>query len=204
MTGVRDISYARGMLLVDRSEDFRPPRPLRTAALMLAPLPLPLALWLSGALPAAAALGACVSFVLLALVQGGLGAYDLHRSRGLGDALLRAYPGRPPVSELAAWRAAELTSARKRRELRRLVRRLRRETEACSPPGVWPAALAETLRLLRRLESRLDRLTEPVSPLGMLDVHLLATDDLSPLYFPERTGALPAALSRALAALDPA
>jgi hypothetical protein len=161
----------------------------------------------SGVLPAPAALGFGVSLVLLALVQGSLGAYDLRRSRRLGDALLRAYPGLPPVSGLAAWRSAELTSARNRRQLTRLVRQLRRETEACTRSGAPPvdsAVLDQSLVLLRRLESRLGTLFEPVSPLGMLDLHALATDDVSPLYYPERAGALPAALAERLAALEPA
>ena len=187
-------------------EDFQPPHPLRAAVLLLAPLPLPIALWLSGVVPAPLAVGLIGFLVLLALVQGGLGAYDLRRSRQLGDALLRAYPALPPVSGVAAWRSAELTSARNRRQLSRQMRQLRRETEACTRSGaqrVDRATLNASLIALQRLERRLES-SRPVSPLGMLDLHTLATADFSPLYFPQRAGALPAALTQVLATLEPA
>ena len=58
------------------------------------------------------------------------------------------------------------------------------------------------LALLQRLEDRLEAVSELVSALGMLEVHTVVMDDLSPLYFPERAGALPVALTRALAALE--
>lgn len=188
-------------------EGFRPSRPLFGSLILLASLPLPVALWTSGVAPAPVALGFGAVFVLVAFVQSGLAAYDLHRSRRLADSLLRAHPGLPPASGLAAWRAAELTSSRRRRELTRLVRRLRLETDACnraSAPHIDTAALDESVIILRRLECRLELLAKPVSPLGMLDIRALAKDDVSPLYFPERAAALPAALARALAALEPA
>jgi hypothetical protein len=184
---------------------FQPPHPFRAAALLLAPLPLPVALWLSGALPASAALGFAVSLVAFGLVQVGVSGYDLRRSRRLGDALLRAHPGRPPIAGLAAWRSAELTSARNRRALTRRVRQLRRETETCvslGSPRVEGAVLDLSLALLRRLESRLELAPEPVTPLGMLYVQELAAGELGPLSAPERAGGLPAALQRALAALE--
>jgi hypothetical protein len=186
--------------------DFRPPHPLSSAALLLAPLPLPLALWAAGVLPTPAALAFGVFLFVLALIQGGLGAFDLYRSRRLGDALLRAYSGQPPVSGLAAWRSSELTSPRNRRWLASHVRQLRRETRACARSDDSPAdsaVLDENLVLLRRLEYRLEKLSDPVSPFGMLGVHELATDEFSPLYHPERASGLPADLSRALAALEP-
>ena len=185
--------------------DFQPPRPLRAIALVLAPLPALVALWAAGVLPAPVALGLGAFQLFFALVQGGLGTYELHRDRRLGDALLRAHPGVAPVSGLAAWRSAELTSARNRRRLTRLVRRLRRETEACLPTHDSPVAvLDESVDLLRQLEYRLALLSEPVSAIGMLELHTLAEHDHSPLYVPERARALPGALSRALAALEPA
>lgn len=187
-------------------EDFEAPRPLRAAMFFLALLPLPIGLWLSGVVPAPLAVGVIGFLVLLGLVQGGLGAYDLRRSRQLGDALLRAHPAVPPVSGVAAWRSAELTSARHRRHLSRQMRQLRRETEACTrsgAPGVDRATLNASLIALQRLERRLES-ARPVSPLGMLDLQLLATADFSPLYFPQRAGAFPAALIHALATLEPA
>jgi hypothetical protein len=188
-------------------EDFRPARPLRTAAFLLAPASLPVALWVSGVLPTSAAPRLAGFLVLLALVQVGLRAHSLHQSRRLGDALLRAYPGLPPVSALAAWRSGELTSARNRRYLVRQIRQFRRETEACMRSSAQPVAtvkLDESIVLLSRLEHRLAMLSRPVSPLGMLDVHALATGGSSPLYFPQRTDGLPAALAEALSALEPA
>ena len=174
-----------------RTERFAPSRPLRSAALLLAPAPLPIALWAFGVLPAAAALGFGASLVLLALAQGAFGAYDLHRSRRLGDRLLRAYPGGQPISGLAAWRAAELTSARNRGDVARLVRQLRRETETCirlGTPRVDRAAVDEALVLLRRLERRLETFTEPVSPVGMLDVLALVSSQPGPLHAPGASG----------------
>jgi hypothetical protein len=188
-------------------EHFQPPHPLRAAALMLAPVALLVGLWVWGVLPAPVALGFSVLPVFLALLEAAVGAYELRRSRRLGDALLRAYPGLPPVSSLAAWRSAELTSPRKRRQLAGHVRQMTRETEACTRPGAPPvdgAVLDESLVILRRLECRLETLSEPVAPLGMLDLHSLVTADSSPLYFSERAGALPAALAQAFAALEPA
>lgn len=187
-------------------EDFEAPHPLRAATFCLVPLPLPIALWLSGVVPVPLAVGLIGFLVLLALVQGGLGAYDLSRSRQLGDALLRAHPAVPPVSGVAAWRSAELTSARNRRHLSRQMRQLRRETEACTrsgAPSVDRATLNASLIALQRLERRLES-SRPVSPLGMLDLQLLSTADFSPLYFPERAEALPAALTQVLATLEPA
>jgi hypothetical protein len=167
----------------------------------------PAALWALGVLPSAAALGFAVSLVLIALVQGSLAAYDLRRSRRLGNALLRGHPGASPVSDLAAWRSAQLTSPRNRRELARHVRRLRHETEACirlGAPRVDLAVLEASLVLLRRLESRLELPPDPVSPLGTLDVDALIAGGFGPLTCPERTSGLPAALVRALATLEPA
>lgn len=186
---------------------FRPLLPLRVAAFLLAPVPLLVALSVSGVTPAFLAVGFSGFLVLLALVRAGLGAYDLRRGRRLGDALLRAYPCRPPADGLAAWRSAELTSARNRRRLTRLIRQLRRETEICtrsSLPQVDSAALDESVLVLRRLERRLETLSDPVSAVGMLDLYTLATGRVSPLYFPENAAGLPATLSRALAALEAA
>ena len=185
--------------------DFHLAHPFRTAVGLLAPVPLPVVLWISGALPAAAALGIAAALVLVALGQGSLGAYDLRGSRRLGDALLRAHPEPPPISALASWRAAELTSPRRRRELARRVRRLRRETEACvslGSPRVDRGILDVSLALLRRLESRLELAPEQLTPLGMLYVQELAAGELGPLSAPERAGGLPTALRRALAALE--
>ena len=182
--------------------DFQAPRPLRSAALVLVLTLLPAVLWACGLLPAAAALGFGVSVVVLTVIQGCLGAYDLRRSRRLGDALLRAYPGQPPVSGLAAWRAAELTSARHRRRLARCVRQLRREIEACLSLGS-PRLGDDVLLLARQLEARLDPLSGPVRAVGMLEVAATVSPELGPLFYPERSGDLPAALFHARTALEP-
>jgi hypothetical protein len=140
--------------------------------------------------------------VTLALVHGCLGAHDLRRSRRLGDALLRAYPGQPPVSGLAAWRSDELTSASHRRRLARDVRRLRREIEACLSLGS-PQLGDDVLPLARQLEARLDPLSGPVRAVGMLEVASTVSPELGPLFYPERSGDLPAALVHARTALEP-
>ena len=172
---------------------------------MLAPVPAIAALWALGALPAQVALGLAAFEFLIAVVRGGLGAFELVRSRRLADALIRADPDLPPDVGLTAWRSARLTSERSRRRLGRHLRSLRRETDACRPSReLRLSVLDESVALLRRLEARLERLSEPVSPLGMLELHELVLADVSPLYFPERAGALPAALARALGALEPA
>lgn len=187
------------------SDEFDPPRPFRAAVLQLAPVAVPAALWAFGALPVPAAAVFVAVFALVAGLRVGLGVHDLLRSRRLGDALLRGHPGVPPISALAAWRSAELISDRHRRRLAGFVRQLRRETEACAARSVPvdDAVVEESVRLLRSLELRLELLIETVAPLGMLEVAALARDSWSPLYFPERAHDLPAALRRALEALEP-
>lgn len=185
----------------------RKPRPLRSAAIPVALIPVPGVLWAAAVVPPAAAAGLAALLVALALVQGGLGLIELRRSRRLGDALLRAHPGRAPISGLAAWRAAELTSTRNRHGLTHCVRRLRHETESClllESPRVERGVLETSLVLLRRLERRLELLSAPVAPLGMLEAEALAAGGFGPLSCPERARGLPSAVVRALAALEPA
>jgi hypothetical protein len=173
----------------------------------LVPILLPVVLWLIGLLPVPAALGLGVSLLLFALLQTSLSALDLFRSRRLGDALVRAYPGSPPISGLAAWRSAELTSARARRRLVRLVRNLTCETEVWLKPSARPpddALFNELLAVLRQLESRLELLVDPVSPVGMLELHDLLMHHFSRLYYPGRERQLPVALAQALKGLEPA
>jgi hypothetical protein len=186
--------------------EFRPPRPLRTAALLFPPLLLPVVLWLADMLRAPAALALGAFLVLIAVVRTGFSVSDLHRSRRLGDALLRSSDGDPAASALTAWRSTELTSTRNRRALLGPLRRLERETEACTSPSVRTVdrtLVDESLAALRKLETRLELTFEPVSPLGVLELHALVMGDFSPLYYPERIGQLPDALSRALDRLDP-
>ena len=187
-----------------RGEQFKAPRPSWAAARVLALLPVPAALWAAGLLAETAALGFGVFVVSLSLIQAGVDALDLRRSRRLGDNLLRAHPARPPISALAAWRAGELTAARNRRELARWTHRLGRQLETClslRTPRVDTAVAVASLVLVRRLEARLELLTEPVSPIGMLAVDALARAELAPLSYPERAGELPTALVQALTAL---
>lgn len=188
-------------------DDFRSPRPLRAAALLLAPLPVLAVLRIEGVLPVSIAAGLSSLLALLALIRSGLGAYDLHRSRQLGDALLRAHPGLPPAAGLAAWRSTELTSPHQRHQLGRLLRQLARETEACTRSRLSvtaSATLDATSIVLRQLDRRLKAISDPVSPAGILDLAALATANISPLYFPERAHDLPRELARALAGLEPA
>jgi hypothetical protein len=170
---------------------------------------LPIALWAAGVLAPAAALIFAAWFVLFALIRGGFEAVERHRDRRVGELLLRTNPRRPPVSAIAAWRAAELTSASRRHRLKGSVCQLRRETEACvlsRHPAALAAALDESLVLIARLEDRLESSPEPVEPLGMLEARVLtleALDDLSPLYYPERADDLRSKLAEALVALEP-
>jgi len=193
--------------LAGSPDEFRPPRPLRASVLPLAPMPLAVALWLWGVVPVLAALVMLAALSLAALVRACAGAYELHRLRRLGDALLRASPSLPPASGLAAWRSAKLTGAQSRRQLGGWVHQLKREVRACTGPGASPqqnTALEESDAVLRRLEYRLNDAARPLSPLGMLELRALVSGDLSPLYYPKRADDLTAELSRALAALEPA
>jgi hypothetical protein len=184
--------------------EFKPPRPLLTAALLPAAVAAVTALWLVDLLPVLAALVIGAVLSPLVLLRACLSCYELHRCRRLGDALLRAYPQRPPVSSLAAWRSTELTSVRSRRRLTGFVGQLRREIDACTGSNAPPeeSALAQSSNLLRRLEDRLTDATQPVSSLGMLELRALVSDEFSPLYFPERAGDLPTALAQALTTLE--
>ena len=181
---------------------FQPPRPIRSSAVALAGALLPAALWAIGLVPAVAALGFGILVVVVALGKGCLDAYDLRRSRSLGDALLRSHAGEPPLSGLAAWRSDGLTSRGHRRRLARRIRELRREIEACVSLGS-PQLGDDVLPLVRRLEWRLDPVSGPVRAFGIIEVEETVSADLSPLFYPERAGDLPGALDRALGALEP-
>jgi hypothetical protein len=194
--------------LPDR-EDFQPRRPARAVLLRLLAVPLPIVLWAAGVLGPAGALVFVGLVIVLALIRGCFEAVERARDSRVGELLLRTNPRRPPVSAIAAWRSAELTAAGRRHRLRRSVRQLRRETEACiwsRHPAADEAAIDESLVLLARLENRLDLSPEPVEPLGMLEARALtleALDDLSPLYYPGRAHDLRTKLAQALVALEP-
>ena len=181
---------------------FQAPRPFRSASLVLAVALLTAALWAGGLVPAVAALALGIPVIALGVGKACLDAYDLRRSRLLGDALLRAHVGQPPLSGLAAWRSDELTSPSHRRRLARRIRELRREIEACVSLGS-PHLGEDVLTMVRRLEWRLDAVSGPVSALGIIEVEATVSADLSPLFYPERAGDLPSALDRALDGLGP-
>jgi len=186
---------------------FVPPHPLR--ATLLAPIPslAPFGLLASGAISAAAAI---VSGGVLACMAGahiGYARFDLWRCRRLADELLSAHHRATVSSPLVAWRSAELTSARTRRNLAEWVHGVIRDAEPPRVRLVWTplnrAAARRNLFLLRRLEQRLSDLSRPVSPRGVLVVQeLLADGTRSPLYRQDRADALPDALAEALAGLD--
>jgi hypothetical protein len=203
---LRLVTDAPSQTFVSPREGFQPPRPLRSAAFPLAASPLALVLWVQGVLPGLAAIGLGLSSSLLAAIASGLRIRDLRQSRSLGDALLRAYPGRAPLSELAAWRATELTAPRSRHQEVNLVRALMRETERRMRSSRTPlgrAPLDQELALLSRIEHRLGLLAAPVSAVGVLELHALVKGQLDPTSSPTRTSALRGELARALAALDP-
>jgi hypothetical protein len=194
----------------DDRESFQPRRPATVVLYRLAAVPLPLALWAAGALPSATALVVAGVLAVFAFARGGFEAVERRRDRRLGELLLRTNPRRPPPSPIAAWRAAELTSVRRRHRLQASVRQLRRETEACTSVLAAPvdaAAVAESIDLLTQLERRLGSSAVPIEPLGMIQARALtleALGDSSPLYYPHRARDLRATLSEALAALGPA
>lgn len=147
----------------------------------------------------------CIALLVPALVRTAVISRDLWKTQTLGDRLLRSHPA-APLSPLAAWRARELTSPRTRSRSRRLVRGLRRESEASLGSGLSPAeeaAVRRSIALLQQLEGRLASLSEPVSPRGILAVAALVVggNRWSPLYFPERSLELADALDEAVAAL---
>jgi hypothetical protein len=158
-------------------------------------------------LPWAVAGLAVAVLLALAVVRAAFVAHDLVKSRALGDRLLQSHPVEP-LSPLADWRARELTSPKKRKQLQSWVRVLIRESEVSVDSDLGPsarAAVREEIILLHQLDARLGRLDEPVSPAGILLVRsLLAEDRLSPLYYPECAAGVPGALREALAALTPA
>jgi hypothetical protein len=144
----------------DPREEFRPPRPARTAlaaaGCVLVPVMLGVLSWRVAAL-------AATPLLALAIVRTGAVWYDLCTSQSLGDRLLRSHPA-GPLSPLAAWRAEELTSKRTRRRFQRLTRGRMRELEASLDSPVSPleqAAAWDAIVLLRRLDARLGNAAKP-------------------------------------------
>ena len=147
----------------DPREEFRPPRPARTALAAAGCVLVPVLLGALGVLSWRVAALAATPLLALAIVRTGAVWYDLCTSQSLGDRLLRSHPA-GPLSPLAAWRAEELTSKRTRRRFQRLTRGRMRELEASLDSPVSPleqAAAWDAIVLLRRLDARLGNAAKP-------------------------------------------
>lgn len=112
----------------------------------------------------------------------------------------------PVASPALAFRAAQLTSDRKRERISATIARVLAEAER-SPSG-WSAAvpvnreeLAESRSLLIQIEATLQS-EQPVYCQGMAMLQRLLTDGASPLYGRSSKGALNDELERVIAALQ--
>ena len=182
----------------------RPPRPFRSASVVLAVTLLPAALWAAGLVPAVAAL-----------------VFGAHRDRPRAWKGLASTPmtfaavaasatrcfvlrsGQPPLSGLAAWRSDELTSPRNRRRLARRIRAAQTGDRSVCEPRLPTAAATTSCRWCGGSSGASTRCPGPSGRSGSSTSRRHVSVDLSPLFYPERAGALPVALNRALDALEP-
>jgi len=108
------------------------------------------------------------------------------------------------TSPRTSWRAAELTTPKRRLALARSIERLVRSADGRYLPGPMPlnrAAIRENASTLHELASRLTQLERPVSPRGVLLLETLLTDGFGPLYVQYRAMELKDTLARAADAL---
>lgn len=143
------------------------------------------------------------------LVVGGpiRAAMELGRRRHVADEWLLWGAAAHPSSSLLSWRAAELTSPKRRSTLARSMRRVQRDVSEETVSPLVPLnrrSIRRNLGLVRALQERLDDYSRPVDPRGMLLAERLITVPRSPLYSRNSDDALAGALREALAALDPA
>jgi hypothetical protein len=146
-----------------------------------------------------------IALVLLGAIQGVLLQAELVHRRRNADQWLRH--DLSPLSPLHAWRAVELTSLRERRILAGSLRGAVDDLSGRLLPGASPlnrAGVRPHADKLELLAERLADLERPVSAMGILLVQDLLTQGGSPLYDGSRSDDLPAAVGRALLALEPA
>jgi hypothetical protein len=110
------------------------------------------------------------------------------------DAILRGGTRVHPESALLSWRAAELTSERRRRSAARSLRGVVRGLDGNALPGAVPLnrrGLRPYTASLAALAERVDDMSRPGGPRGMLLLDDLLTNGDSPLYARENADLLP-------------
>ena len=120
------------------------------------------------------------------------------------DRILRGGARVHPDSALLVWRAAELTSARKRRSFARSLRGVVRGLDGNALPGAVPLnrrGVRPYTAALVALAELVGDLSRPVAPRGMLLLDDLLTSGDSPLYARENVDRLPGDLREIVRAL---
>ena len=128
---------------------------------------------------------------------------EASRRRAVADEWL-VWGARPqPASPLLAARAAELTSAKMRRQLAALARRIIAEQSnpRCRAYAFNRPAIRQHLDLFIALAERLES-PEPAGVQGMALAARLLSDGGGPLYDPQRADELGPTLARAVRDLD--
>jgi hypothetical protein len=181
------------------------PRPLRSAAPLLALAALALMLdvdprlpWLAGAVGAICFGGAAVLRALRA-------RRELAAVRRTADRLIVHEPRTADPSELIRWRSLELTTRERRRTLGREVDRVLRALDTSRLPSASPLRRPAARRHRALLEAIGARLRDgaPVTARGMLLIQELLRDAGSPLFNDASEQLLARTLSRVLGALEP-
>jgi hypothetical protein len=184
---------------------FAPPRPLRAGLALAALAVLPS---LAGASDLIRPLSGFVFagiFVAAGALRTAFACHELRALRGSADRELRAGQQSYLQTGPLEWRAAELTSPRRRLVLARAVARTERDLLPKTLPGASPlnrVALRPHIDLLRELAERLRALDRPVSASGVLQVEELLTSSESPFYARERADEARSALRACLEALE--
>ena len=117
-----------------------------------------------------------------------------HALRRNADAILRSGARVHPESALLSWRAAELTSERRRRSSAGSLRSVVKGLDGNALPGAVPLnrrGLRPYATSLAALAERVDDMSLPVAPRGMLLIDDLLTNGDSPLYARENVDLLP-------------
>ena len=179
------------------------PRPVRSAAPLVALALVALLLALVPDVPHWSAAFAALAFALAALARAGHERRALAQLRATVDALLvRDLPA--PCSPLLSWRCSELTSVETREKLAASIVRIERAAAPSVLPGSAPINRAVVRSHVALLDAIADRLLlpDPVSARGVLLVRRLLTDPDGPLFGQERDVELGDELRQALSALD--
>jgi hypothetical protein len=114
--------------------------------------------------------------------------------RRQADVILRGGARVHPESSLLSWRAAELTSPRRRRSYARSLQSIGKGLTGKTLPGAVPlnrAGVRPYAATLAALADRLGDLSRPVAPRGILLLEDLLTQGDSPLYAQENAEQLP-------------